>query len=76
MVRYNCAMKMKYPTSVRLTEEAKILLRALADQQGISMGDMLEILIRDAARHANLGRKIEKNPPRLDETASPGDGRS
>jgi antitoxin component of RelBE/YafQ-DinJ toxin-antitoxin module len=47
-------MKIKYPTSVRLTEEAKILLRALADRLGISMGDMLEILIRDAARHADL----------------------
>ena len=44
-------MKPKYPTSVRLTDEAKALLLILADHSGVSMAAMLELLIRDRAKH-------------------------
>jgi hypothetical protein len=47
---YNCAMETKQASSIRLTVEAKRLLRVLASQSGISMTAVLEILIREQAQ--------------------------
>jgi len=42
-------MKTKQPTSIRLTEDAKRLLEAIAAKLGISQGAVLELVIRDKA---------------------------
>ena len=43
-------METKQASSIRLTLEAKRLLRALAAQSGISMTAVLEIIIREQAQ--------------------------
>lgn len=51
---YNCVMETKHASSIRLTTEAKRLLRALAAQSGISMSAALEIVIRDQAKRKGI----------------------
>jgi predicted HicB family RNase H-like nuclease len=43
------------PSTVRFSQEAKTLLAAMAARRGISMSAMLEILIREAAKHEKKG---------------------
>ena len=47
-------MKTKQASSIRLTLEAKRLLRALASQSGISMTAVLEIIIREQAQRKGV----------------------
>ena len=47
-------METKHASSIRLTTEAKRLLRALAAQSGISMTAMLELMIRDRAKREGV----------------------
>jgi predicted DNA-binding protein len=47
-------MEKKHASSIRLTVEAKQLLRALAMQSGISMTAVLEILIREHAKRKGV----------------------
>ena len=51
---YNCIMETKQASSIRLTLEAKRLLRALATQLGISMTAVLEIIIREQAQRKGV----------------------
>jgi len=41
-------------TSLRLSSEAKRLLRALAEKSGISMTAKLEVMIRDQAKRERI----------------------
>ena len=45
---------MKYPTSLRLSPEAKRLLVALAERLGISQTAVVEIAIREKAERENV----------------------
>jgi hypothetical protein len=47
-------MKKPQATSLRLSIEAKRLLRALAEKSGISMTAKLEVMIRDQAQREGL----------------------
>lgn len=47
-------MKEKLPTSIRLSPEAKQLLKALSDKLGISQVAVLEVLIREKAKAENI----------------------
>ena len=47
-------MKITQASSIRLTVEAKRLLRALATQSGISMTAVLEIIIREQAQRKGI----------------------
>jgi hypothetical protein len=47
-------MEKKRTTSLRLSQEAKRLLRLLADKSAISMSARLEVLIRDQARRERV----------------------
>ena len=47
-------METKRPTSVRLTEEAKRLLAALAKKLGVSQAAVLEIAVREKARREGV----------------------
>lgn len=48
---YNVGMKTnKLPTSIRLSPEAKRLLKELSDKLSISQAAVLEIIIREKAR--------------------------
>ena len=47
-------MEKKHSSSIRLTLEAKRLLRALAAQSGISMTAMLELMIREKAKREGV----------------------
>ena len=47
-------MKKLQATSLRLSSEAKRLLRALADKSAISMTAKLEVMIRDQAKRESL----------------------
>ena len=51
---YNRAMDTTQASSIRLTVEAKSLLRALATQSGISMTAVLEIIIREHAQRKGV----------------------
>ncbi len=51
---YNSIMETKHSSSIRLTFEAKRLLRALAMQSGISMTAVLEIIIREQAQRKGV----------------------
>jgi uncharacterized protein (DUF1778 family) len=42
------------PTTFRLTPEARRLLKALAQAQGLSMTGLLEVLIREAAKREGI----------------------
>lgn len=44
----------KKPTSVRISEEAKRLLAALAQHQGITQAAVLELLIRKEAKEQGI----------------------
>lgn len=47
-------METKQASSIRLTLEAKRLLRVLARASGISMSAMLEVMIREKAKREGL----------------------
>ena len=47
-------MEKPQATSLRLTMEAKRLLRLLADKSGISMTAKLEVMIRDQAKREGM----------------------
>jgi len=47
-------METKHASSIRLTLEAKRLLRALAKHSGVSMTAMLELMIREKARREGV----------------------
>jgi len=47
-------MKKPRATSLRLSSEAKRLLRALADKSAISMTAKLEVMIRDQAKREGV----------------------
>jgi predicted transcriptional regulator len=47
-------MKKPRATSLRLSNEAKRLLRALADKSAISMTAKLEVMIRDQAKREGV----------------------
>ena len=47
-------MGTKQASSIRLTLEAKRLLRALAQTSGISMSAMLELMIREKAKRERV----------------------
>lgn len=47
-------METKRASSIRLTAEAKRLLRALALSSGISMSAILELLIREKAKREGV----------------------
>lgn len=47
-------MKIKQASSIRLTLEAKRLLRALAQASGVSMSAMLELAIREKAKREGV----------------------
>lgn len=47
-------MEKPQATSLRLTVEAKRLLRLLADKSGISMTALLEVMIREQARREGV----------------------
>ena len=47
-------MKKPQATSLRLSIEAKRLLRALADKSGVSMTAMLELMIREKAKREGV----------------------
>lgn len=49
-----CGMKKPQATSLRLSSEAKRLLRALAEKSGISMTAKLEVMIREHARREGV----------------------
>ena len=51
---YNGDMETKQASSMRLTGEAKRLLRALATQLGISMTAVMEIIIREQAQRKGV----------------------
>jgi predicted DNA-binding protein len=51
---YNSSMETKQATSIRLTPEAKRLLRALARRFGVSMTAMLELMIREKAQREGV----------------------
>jgi predicted transcriptional regulator len=44
----------KNPTSIRLSDDGKRLLALLAEKLGISQVAVLEILIRDKAKHEDI----------------------
>lgn len=46
----------KQPTSFRLTDTARELLQAIAEESGVSITAALETLIRDAAKRKGIGR--------------------
>jgi hypothetical protein len=52
----------KQGTSFRLTSEAIALLHALAQRYGLNHSDMLEVIIRDKARHEGLWPPTESTP--------------
>lgn len=60
IVRYTRSMTQKHATSIRLTAEAKRLLKELAQRSGVSQGAILELLIRQEA--ARLVRTPAKDP--------------
>ena len=47
-------MERKQGTSIRLTQEARRLLRLLADRWGVSQAAVLELLIRQCADKEGL----------------------
>lgn len=47
-------MEKPHATSLRLSKEAKRLLRALADKSAISMTAMLEVMIRVHAKREGI----------------------
>lgn len=47
-------METKQASSIRLTTEAKRLLRALAKTSGVSMTAMLELMIREKAKREGV----------------------
>ncbi len=51
-------------TTLRLSAEAKRLLRLLATSSGISMTAILEIMIRAEAKRQRLGRQYADIPSR------------
>lgn len=51
---YNESMERKTSTSVRLTPEAKRLLKLVAAKLGVSQAAILELLIRQKAREERL----------------------
>ncbi len=51
---YNCVMETTQASSMRLTFEAKRLLRALATQSGMSMTAVLEIILREQAQRKGV----------------------
>ena len=48
------AMKTKTPTSMRLSTEAKRLLRLIADKLGISQSAVHELAIREKAKREEI----------------------
>lgn len=48
-MRYNCVMDNKQATSIRLTPEAKRLVKELAKRLGVSQTAIMEIAIRRLA---------------------------
>jgi hypothetical protein len=54
-MQYNCGMEKKQATSIRLSDEAKRLLLALANKSGISMTARLELMIREQAKRERVG---------------------
>lgn len=53
-IAYNCIMETKQASSIRLTLEAKRLLRAIAMASGVSMSAILELMIREKARRESI----------------------
>ena len=47
-------METKHPTSVRLSDEAKRLLVALAQKLGISQAAVLQLALREKARREGV----------------------
>lgn len=47
-------METKQASSIRLTLEAKRLLRAIAMASGVSMSAILELMIREKARRESI----------------------
>lgn len=54
IICYTCGMEKPQATSLRLSLEAKRLLRLLAEKSGISMTAKLEVMIRNQARRERV----------------------
>lgn len=54
IVLYNGVMKKSQAISLRLSDEAKRLLRLLAEKNGISMTAVLELTVRKEAKRERI----------------------
>lgn len=53
-MRYNSTMKNSQPTSMRLTKEAKLLIREIAKKLGINQTAVVELAVRRLAEIENV----------------------
>jgi len=59
-MRYNCVMDNKQATSIRLTPEAKSLIKELAKKLGISQAAIMEIAIRRLAESEGVRQEEDR----------------